>query len=120
IREGLRMGQVQLLNRHRVTELVTTGRSVTGVRGEVLSPDDAPRGQGSTRTVLGQFEFSAEAVVVATGGIGGNHDLVRKFWPSRLGDAPEHMITGVPEYVDGSGIELAQASGARWANQDRM
>ena len=120
IREGLRMGQVQLLNRHRVTELVTTGRSVTGVRGEVLSPDDAPRGQGSTRTVLGQFEFSAEAVVVATGGIGGNHDLVRKFWPTRLGDAPEHMITGVPEYVDGSGIELAQASGARWANRDRM
>ncbi|MGH3651515.1 FAD-binding dehydrogenase [Glutamicibacter sp.] len=120
VREGLRTGHVQLLNRHRVTELVTTGGSVTGVRGEILSPDDAPRGQRSSRNVVSTFEFSAEAVVVATGGIGGNHDLVRKFWPDRLGSAPEHMITGVPAYVDGSGIELAQEAGARLVNRDRM
>lgn len=120
VREGMRTGKVQLLNRHRVTGLVVEGGSVTGVRGEILSPDNALRGQKSTRNVESEFEFSAEAVVIATGGIGGNHDLVRRFWPSRLGSAPGHMITGVPEYVDGSGIELSEAAGARLVNRDRM
>lgn len=120
VREGMRTGKVQLLNRHRVTGLVVEGSSVTGVRGEILSPDNALRGQKSTRNVESEFEFSAEAVVIATGGIGGNHDLVRRFWPSRLGSAPGHMITGVPEYVDGSGIELSEAAGARLVNRDRM
>ncbi|MGP5391294.1 FAD-binding dehydrogenase [Glutamicibacter arilaitensis] len=120
VREGMRTGKVQLLNRHRVTGLVVEGGSVTGVRGEILSPDNALRGWKSTRNVESEFEFSAEAVVIATGGIGGNHDLVRRFWPSRLGSAPGHMITGVPEYVDGSGIELSEAAGARLVNRDRM
>ncbi len=120
VREGMRTGKVQLLNRHRVTGLVVEGGSVTGVRGEILSPDNALRGWKSTRNVESEFEFSAEAVVIATGGIGGNHDLVRRFWPSRLGPAPGHMITGVPEYVDGSGIELSEAAGARLVNRDRM
>ncbi|WP_417364100.1 FAD-binding dehydrogenase [Glutamicibacter arilaitensis] len=120
VREGMRTGKVQLLNRHRVTGLVVEGGSVTGVRGEILSPDNALRAWKSTRNVESEFEFSAEAVVIATGGIGGNHDLVRRFWPSRLGSAPGHMITGVPEYVDGSGIELSEAAGARLVNRDRM
>lgn len=120
VREGMRTGKVQLLNRHRVTGLVVEGGSVTGVRGEILSPDNALRGWKSTRNEESEFEFSAEAVVIATGGIGGNHDLVRRFWPSRLGSAPGHMITGVPEYVDGSGIELSEAAGARLVNRDRM
>lgn len=120
VREGMRTGKVQVLNRHRVTGLVVEGGSVTGVRGEILSPDNALRGWKSTRNVESEFEFSAEAVVIATGGIGGNHDLVRRFWPSRLGSAPGHMITGVPEYVDGSGIELSEAAGARLVNRDRM
>lgn len=120
VREGMRTGKVQLLNRHRVTGLVVEGGSVTGVRGEILSLDNALRGWKSTRNVESEFEFSAEAVVIATGGIGGNHDLVRRFWPSRLGSAPGHMITGVPEYVDGSGIELSEAAGARLVNRDRM
>ena len=120
VREGMRTGKVQVLNRHRVTGLVVEGGSVTGVRGEILSLDNALRGWKSTRNVESEFEFSAEAVVIATGGIGGNHDLVRRFWPSRLGSAPGHMITGVPEYVDGSGIELSEAAGARLVNRDRM
>ncbi|MCS3491619.1 putative oxidoreductase [Arthrobacter sp. JUb119] len=118
--DGLQTGHAELLNRHRVTGLVTTDGSVTGVRGEVLSPDDAPRGQQSSRNVVSEFEFSAEAVVIATGGIGGNQDLVRKLWPDRLGIAPGRMITGVPNYVDGSGIELSQEVGARLVNRDRM
>ena len=43
----------------------------------------------------------AGAVVVTSGGIGGNPELVRRHWPARLGTPPEHLLTGVPAYVDG-------------------
>ena len=39
------------------------------------------------------------AVVITTGGIGGNHDVVRRNWPDRMGTAPVSMITGVPAAI---------------------
>ena len=106
--------------RHRVDELVVTDGAVTGVRGTVLAPSDAARGAPSGREVAGDFELTAQAVVVAAGGIGANHDLVRRYWPDRLGQPPRHMITGVPEYVDGRMLEISAAAGARLVNRDRM
>ena len=113
-------GRLTFHHRHRVTELVTDGGVVTGVRGDVLAPDDAPRGAPSSREVVGDFELTAQAVVVTTGGIGGNHDMVREWWPQRLGTAPKHMLTGVPAYVDGAMIKVAESAGARTVNRDRM
>jgi hypothetical protein len=78
------------------------------------------RGQSSSRTVTGDFTLRAQAVIVASGGIGGNHDLVRKNWPARLGEAPKNMISGVPEHVDGRMIGITEAAGARLINRDRM
>lgn len=115
-----RDGKADLCFRHRVTELVVTDGTVTGVRGSVLEPDASARGVRSSRVVESEFEIHSQAVVVATGGIGGNHDLVRKYWPDRLGNAPAHMISGVPAYVDGSGLELGEAAGANVVNRDRM
>lgn len=112
---------ITLKFRHRVTDLIVEGGVVVGLRGEVLAEDDAPRGASTNRDVTGEFEARASAVVLSTGGIGGNHDLVRRAWPTeRLGPAPAHMVTGVPDYVDGQGQEMAVAAGAGAINGDRM
>ncbi|MDG4649477.1 FAD-binding dehydrogenase [Roseibacterium sp. SDUM158017] len=107
--------------RHRVTGLLVEAGAVMGVTGEVLSPDDAPRGAPTNRTVLADFTLRAPCVVVASGGIGGNHDLVRAAWPrDRLGPPPDFMVTGVPAHVDGQMQGVAEAAGAAVINRDRM
>ncbi len=114
-------GKIKLAFRHRATELVKTNGAVTGVRGEVLENSTAVRGASTSRVVTGQFEFEAESVVLTTGGIGGNHDMVRRHWPEeRLGKAPTKMVAGVPDYVDGQMHEIARSAGAGLINEDRM
>ena len=113
-------GPVTFYHRHRVDELVLSGGAIRGVRGTVLAPDDAPRGAPSNRDVVGDFELHAQAVVITTGGIGGNHDIVRRNWPARMGTPPKSMITGVPAYVDGRMLDIASDSGVRLVNRDRM
>ena len=120
VREAAAAGLVRFHHRHRVDELVRTGGAVTGVRGTVLAPDDAPRGAPTNHDAAGDFELAAPAVVVATGGIGGNHELVRRWWPERLGRPPGRMVTGVPAYVDGRMLDIAETAGARLVNRDRM
>ena len=120
VRAAVERGQVQLRFRHRVTGLVTEADAVTGVRGDVLAPDDAARGVPSNRSVVDDFTVQARNVVVTSGGIGANHDLVRKYWPESLGTPPAHMVTGVPAYVDGQLREQLAADGARLVNADRM
>lgn len=111
---------VRFAHRHQVDRLIVEGDAVTGVRGTVLEPSDEPRGVASSRKALRKFEFRASAVVVTSGGIGGNHDLVRKNWPRRMGRAPKQMLSGVPAHVDGRMIGIAQKAGARVINPDRM
>ncbi|MBT2531092.1 FAD-binding dehydrogenase [Arthrobacter sp. ISL-48] len=106
--------------RHQVDGLIRTGNTVTGVHGTVLAPDSAMRGATSNRDKAGEFELTAQAVVIATGGIGGNHEQVRKWWPERLGTPPATMITGVPKHVDGRMLDIADAAGVRLVNRDRM
>ncbi|RNI19907.1 FAD-binding dehydrogenase [Flexivirga caeni] len=113
-------GQVRFLHRHRVDDLMRDGAAVIGVRGRILAEDNAVRGVASSREEVGDFELTAQAIIVSSGGIGGNHDLVRKWWPARLGTAPREMITGVPAYVDGRMIDIAESAGARTVNRDRM
>src|SRR5437899_6917639 len=106
--------------RHRVDTLIITNGTVEGVSGSILEPTAVERGQSSSRTVTGDFTLRAQAVIVASGGIGGNHDLVRQNWPKRLGEPPKFMISGVPEHVDGRMIGITEAAGARLINRDRM
>jgi predicted oxidoreductase len=120
VREAVARGQVELRFRHRVDELVLSGGAVTGVRGALLEPSSAARGEESSRVEVGAFELSAQAVVVTSGGIGGNHDLVRENWPARLGSPPEFMLSGVPAHVDGRMLRIAQDAGAHGIHPDRM
>ena len=112
--------RVRFAHRHRVDELVVTNGAVTGVRGAVLEPTTAARGVASSRKIVGDFEFSAQAVIVASGGIGGNHDLVRRNWPARMGRVPGQLLSGVPEHVDGRMLGISEAAGAHLINGDRM
>src|SRR3954468_17592225 len=100
-REGERRGLVSLRFRHRVTGLTMTDGTVDGVRGEILEPSSAERGATSSRAVSGDFALRAGAVIVTSGGIGGNHELVRANWPPRMGPPPKRMLSGVPAHVDG-------------------
>ncbi|MGW0159602.1 FAD-binding dehydrogenase [Mycobacterium sp. NPDC003323] len=112
--------RAKFAHRHRVDELIVEGGSVTGARGAVLEPSDAARGVASSRNTVGEFEFRAQAVIVASGGIGGNHDLVRKNWPARMGRVPEQLLSGVPAHVDGRMMQISQSAGANIINSDRM
>jgi predicted oxidoreductase len=113
-------GLVSFHHRHRVDDLVTNGGAVTGVRGAVLADDHSVRGAPSNRDAVGEFELTAQAVVVTTGGIGADHDLVRRHWPERMGTPPARMVTGVPAYVDGRMLDIAAGAGVRLVNRDRM
>ncbi|MBZ9654982.1 FAD-binding dehydrogenase [Phyllobacterium lublinensis] len=118
-REAEQNGLISFRFRHRVTGFVTSSGNVEGVEGEILVPSDVGRSQPSSRIAAGSFALKAQAVIVASGGIGGNHELVRKNWPPRLG-TPKHLISGVPDHVDGLMLGIAERAGAHLINSDRM
>ncbi|MFJ8213543.1 FAD-binding dehydrogenase [Streptomyces sp. NPDC096033] len=120
VRAGVARGLVSLRFRHRVTGLASTAGAVDTVTGEVLEPSDAVRGAASSRTSTGSFSLRAQAVIVTSGGIGGNHDLVRAQWPARLGTPPARLLSGVPAHVDGLMLGIAEKAGASHINKDRM
>jgi predicted oxidoreductase len=120
VREHMASGRITGAFRHQVDDLVVESGTVTGVRGTVLEPTTVERGRPSSRTAVGDFELRAQAVVVSSGGIGGDHDLVRKAWPARLGTPPTRMVSGVPAHVDGRMLAITQRAGASLIHPDRM
>ena len=120
VREHIKNGLIEYHPRHQVDELITKEGRVIGVTGSLLEPSDAKRGEASSRNVISNFRCEAKAVIVTSGGIGANHELIRKNWPSRLGKAPENMLTGVPAHVDGRMLAITEKAGGRIVNRDRM
>ena len=120
VREGEKQCLVAFKFRHRVNELTRSGAVVDGVRGDILAPSDVERGRKSSRDIVGAFELKAQAIIVSSGGIGANHALVRQNWPRRLGPVPRHMISGVPDHVDGRLLAITEAAGGSIINRDRM
>lgn len=121
VRAHMDAGRIVARFRHRITGLHVTGARVHGVHGDVLEPTSVLRGQESSRAGTGTFSFEASAVIITSGGIGGNHDLVRRYWPvDRLGAPPAFMVSGVPKHVDGALQQVAIGAGASLINPDRM
>ncbi len=120
VREAAERGLAALRFRHRVNELTKAGGAIDGVRGDILAPSNAERGRKSSREIVGSFALKVQAVIVASGGIGANHELIRQNWPQRLGAPPQRMITGVPDHVDGRMLVVSEAAGGRVINRDRM
>ncbi|MEU2257849.1 FAD-binding dehydrogenase [Nocardia xishanensis] len=119
--DGEKRGLAGFSFRHRVDELIVEDGAVVGVRGAVLEDTDLERGQASSRTAVGDFEFRAKAVVVTSGGIGHNHEMIRRNWPTeRLGPCPETLISGVPAHVDGRMLAISETAGGAIVNRDRM
>jgi predicted oxidoreductase len=119
-REAEKAGKISMRFRHRVTGLSKSAGRIDGVEGEILEPSTVERGQQSSRKVTRNFSLKAQAVIVTSGGIGGNHELVRKQWPKRMGAAPAQMLSGVPHHVDGLMQGIAADAGGRMINADRM
>jgi len=118
--DGQRRGLVTLGFRHRVDELTVTAGAVNGVRGTLLQASGVARGMSSSRVAVGEFEMRSGAVIVTSGGIGADHEMVRRNWPERLGQPPARMISGVPAHVDGRMLNITAQAGGNIINPDRM
>ncbi|MBH0115837.1 FAD-binding dehydrogenase [Salinibacterium sp. NG253] len=120
VRQGVADGLASFHFRRRVDDLIVENGAVVGVRGATLAADNAQRGAESNRNIIGDFELRAPATIVTSGGIGGNHELVRAQWPKRMGAAPKNLLSGVPAHVDGRMLGITEQAGARLINGDRM
>ncbi|WP_406648861.1 FAD-binding dehydrogenase [Aliisedimentitalea scapharcae] len=121
VRNHMATGRIHFRDRHQVSYIIMQNGAAKGVSGEILAEDASPRGQKTSRHEIGEFECYAPSIIVASGGIGGNLELVRKAWPAdRLGTAPKTMVSGVPFHVDGRMIAISETAGGHVINPDRM
>ncbi len=120
VRDYVQQGLITFRFRHRVTGFTQTNGRIDGIAGDVLEPSMVERGADSPQGIVGAFEIKGARIIITSGGIGGNHDLVRKNWPARLGKPPQFMVSGVPKHVDGRMLGLAEEAGAHLVNRDRM
>ncbi|GEL76266.1 FAD-binding dehydrogenase [Tenuibacillus multivorans] len=120
VRKHMENQLVTYFPRHRVDELLSYESTVIGVKGSILESSTAKRGEKSSRTVIDVFEYHADSIVVSSGGVGANLDLIRRNWPEQLGQPPENMILGVPDHVDGRMLDISERVGGRIVNRDRM
>lgn len=120
VKEYMKNGFITFLPRHRVDELITKNGAVIGVSGSKLKEAMIERGEDSNREVIDEFEYYADTILVSSGGIGANFDLIRKNWPERLGRPPKQMLSGVPKHVDGRMLAITEKIGGRIVNRDRM
>lgn len=120
-REHAAAGLIAFKYRHQVDRIDMKNGAATGVSGTLLAEDDAPQGARTNRDATGEFRLHAPSVIVTSGGIGGNFEMVRKSWPTdRLGPAPKDMVAGVPAHVDGRMIDISRQAGGHVINGDRM
>lgn len=120
VKEGIKNGLIDYRPRHQVTALEMKQGTITGVSGNILIESIVLRGEASSREVVGDFTYFADHIVVSSGGIGGNIDLVKANWPERLGAPPTNMISGVPAHVDGKMLKISETAGGKIVNRDRM
>jgi uncharacterized protein len=90
---------------HCVDALVMTNGRVTGCRGHL---------EGSAV----EFEATAEAVIVASGGINGDLDRVRRHWHEDWSRPPATLLNGSHKFADGRLHDAALALGARVTHLD--
>lgn len=114
-------GRITFHYRHQVDRIEMQEGGAVGVSGSILAADDAVQGAQTSREVVGDFRFDAGPVIVASGGIGGNFEMIKQVWPhERLGRAPEKMLSGVPAHVDGRMLGIAEDAGGQVINKDRL
>lgn len=79
---------LQIYFNHRVEEIIVENGIIKGVRGH------------HEKTNI-PFEAHAETTIVATGGLGGDIEQVKKNWYKGWGKAPEVILNGAHPFADG-------------------
>jgi len=106
LEEHEKAGTLELCFDHRVDRLIHEAGSVVGCAG--AGP-------------AGEFEARADSIVMASGGIAGDHDKVRAVWPrDQWGEPPEPMLNGSMPESDGRLLELAEELGANVTHLEKM
>ncbi|VAW05199.1 Fumarate/succinate/L-aspartate dehydrogenases, partial [hydrothermal vent metagenome] len=100
-------GHLTLLFNHKARKFITDAGAVSGIEG-----DDVKSGR--------PFSLMAGTIIIATGGIGGNHDKVRQNWPVDWPKAPDRMLNGCHPSADGHFHDQTQDIGGRVTHLDRM
>lgn len=100
-------GNLQVFFQHKVEELIAESGKVTG-----LKVKNEPKGE--------QFDAFADAVIIATGGINGSMEKVRKNWHKDWGTPPEVILNGSHQFAVGDLHEEAEKLNANVPNLDKM
>lgn len=90
---------------HRVENLKATNGAVSGCLGT---------------NVDGAFKVTAEQVVLCSGGINGNLDLVRQHWDPCYGSAPTELLCGTHPSADGHLHQVVSDVGGQIQNLSQM
>ena len=106
VRTVLDLPTVELSYNKRVERLIVEQGRVTGVEAIDLR-------SGETTT------FSAEHVILATGGFEGDLDRVLANWMPDM-PRPDRLLIGASEHATGQGLDLAAEAGAALAGLDRQ
>lgn len=107
LRSHPRADALSLRFAHRVDDLVVANGRVIGCRG-VCETTSEP------------FEIAGDAVVVASGGVNGDLDAVRKHWPADCGPPPVELLNGAHRYATGTLHAAAARLDARIGDLSRM
>ncbi len=100
--------KLNLLFGHRVDEIISENQLIKGVRGK-LEADGKP------------FEIAAEVLVVATGGINGSIERVKKNWDTKsFGTPPETILNGAHPFAIGDLHDACEAINGHVVNLEKQ
>lgn len=100
-------GRLRILHRHRVTDVERRNGRVCGA----LAVDEA---------CGAEVRLSADAVVLAMGGLNGSHEACRAHWPADR-PLPATMLNGAHPFADGKlHATVARSLGSRIVNAGEM
>ena len=93
------------LFRHRVTDITFENNVAKGVTGTNEATDEP-------------FKVEAEVVVIASGGMGGDIERVKKQWYKPWGEPPEVILNGAHPYALGDLHDIAEKHNANITHLD--
>jgi predicted oxidoreductase len=99
--------RLTVLHRHRARSLEFRDGRVTGCSGT----DEASGGS---------FSVEADNTIIATGGVNGSEEQVRKHWPGHWPPLPERILNGAHPFASGEIHESLAARGGRLTHLDKM
>lgn len=107
LRDHANAGKLSLRFGHRVERLLLKNGQVCGAQG-IEEKSGVP------------FEANAEQVVVATGGINGSLDMVRRHWHADWHKPPAELLNGSHRFADGTMHQAVADAGGNLTHLDKM